>query len=179
MPSVRKDREDAVAKLTKDFDGLQGLVVAGYVGVKTQELNELRGKLRPHQARCQIVKNRLAKIALQNKGISVGFADFFKGQSALIIQKGDAVAGLKVLVEFEKTHANMKIRAAYLDGKVVKGGDLKTIASLPTRNVLLAQLLGQFQGPLTGFARLLQADLRNLAVLLNQVAKKMEKGGAA
>jgi ribosomal protein L10 len=71
-------------------------------GVKTQELNELRTKLRPLQARCQIVKNRLAKIALKNKGIDVGFGDYFKGQSALIIQKGDAVAGLKVLVEFEK-----------------------------------------------------------------------------
>ncbi len=54
MPSLRKERVAAVDTLTKDFDGLQGLVVAGYVGVKTQELNELRGKLRPLQARCQI-----------------------------------------------------------------------------------------------------------------------------
>lgn len=176
MPSLRKERVAAVDTLTKDFDGLQGLVVAGYVGVKTQELNELRGKLRPLQARCQIVKNRLAKIALKNKGIDVGFGDYFKGQSALIIQKGDAVAGLKVLVEFEKGHANMKIRAGYIDGKVIKPGDLKAMASLPPRKVLLSQFAAQLNSPLTKFAGVLQADLRNLASLLDQIAKKKEKG---
>ena len=60
MPSLRKEREESVQTLTQDFDGLEGLVVAGYVGVKTPELNELRGKLRPIKAKCQIVKNRLA-----------------------------------------------------------------------------------------------------------------------
>lgn len=179
MPSLRKDREAAVDTLTKEFDGLQGLVVAGYVGVKTQELNELRGKLRPHKARCQIVKNRLAKIALKNKGIDIGFSDFFKGQSALIIQKGDAIAGLKVLVEFEKTHANMKIRAGVIDGKVFKVADLKAVAGLPSRNVLLSQLLARLQGPLTQFAGAITADLRNLASLLDQVAKRKEKAGQA
>ena len=179
MPSLRKDRESAVDTLTKEFDGLQGLVVAGYVGVKTQELNELRLKLRPHKARCQIVKNRLAKIALKNKGIDVGFAEFFKGQSALIIQKGDAVAGLKVIVEFEKSHANMKIRAGVIDGKVFKSGDLKAVAALPSRPVLLSQLLARLQGPLTQFAGAITADLRNLASLLDQVAKQKEKAAKA
>jgi large subunit ribosomal protein L10 len=177
MPSLRKDREEAVDTLTKEFDGLQGLVVAGYVGIKTQELNELRGKLRPHKARCQIVKNRLAKIALKNKGIDIGFSEFFKGQSALIIQKGDAIAGLKVLVEFEKTHANMKIRAGVIDGKVFKGTDLKAVAGLPPRPVLLSQLLARLQGPLTQFAGAMTADLRNLASLLDKIAKQKEGAG--
>lgn len=179
MPSLRKEREAAVDTLTKEFDGLQGLVVAGYVGVKTQELNDLRGKLRPLKARCQIVKNRLAKIALKNKGIDVGFAEFFKGQSALIIQKGDAVAGLKVLVEFEKSHANMKIRAGVLDGKVFNVGQLKMVASLPPRPVLLSQLLASLQGPLSQFASVITADLRNLASLLEQVGRKKEKAANA
>ena len=177
MPSLRKDREVAVDTLTREFDGLQGLVVAGYVGVKTQELNELRGKLRPHKARCQIVKNRLAKIALKNKGIDLGFSEFFKGQSALIIQKGDAIAGLKVLVDFEKTHANMKIRAGVIDGKVFNVSELKAVAGLPSRNVLLSQLLARLQGPLTQFAGAITADLRNLASLFDQIAKQKEKAG--
>lgn len=177
MPSLRKERVEAVDTLTNDFADIQGLVVAGYVGIKTQELNELRGKLRPHNARCQIVKNRLAKIALKNKGIDIGFSEFFKGQSALIIQKGDAIAGLKVLVEFEKSHSNMKIRAGVIDGKVFKGAELKTVAGLPSRSVLLSQLLARFQGPLTQFAGAITADLRNLASLLDQIAKQKEKAG--
>jgi ribosomal protein L10 len=78
----------------------------------------------------------LAKIALKNKGIDIGFSEFFKGQSALIIQKGDAIAGLKVLVEFEKTHANMKIRAGVLTAKFLMAADLKAVAGLPPRPVL-------------------------------------------
>ena len=175
MPSLRKEREESVQTLTQDFDGLEGLVVAGYVGVKTPELNELRGKLRPIKAKCQIVKNRLAKIALKNKGIDGAFSDFFTGQSALVIQKGDAIAGLKVLVEFEKAHENWKIRAGFINGKVIKPAEIKAMASLPSRNVLLAQLLGRLQGPLQGFHGVLNAHLQNLAGALDQIAKQKEK----
>lgn len=174
MPSLRKDRESAVHTLTKDFDGIEGSVVAGYVGVKTPELNELRGKLRPLKAKCQIVKNRLAKIALKNKGIDENFGKLFTGQSALIIQKGDAVASLKVIMEFEKAHENVKVRGGLLNGKVMKPAEMKAVASLPPRPVLLATLLARLQGPLTGLAGVLTADLRNLAQLLDQVAKKKE-----
>jgi large subunit ribosomal protein L10 len=178
MPSLRKDREVAVDTLTKELEGLEGLVVADFVGVKTIELNELRGKLKPLKGRCQIVKNRLAKIALKNRGIDVGFAEFFKGQSALFIQKGDAFAGLKVIVDFERTNAKLKIRGGIVDGKVLNAGDLKAMASLPPRPILLAQLLARLQGPLTQLAGVLTADLRNLASVLDQVAKKKGQAGS-
>jgi ribosomal protein L10 len=79
MPSLRKDREAAVDTLTKEFDGLQGLVVAGYVGVKTQELNELRGKLRPAQSAMPDREKSVGENCVKNKGIDAGFGDFFKG----------------------------------------------------------------------------------------------------
>ncbi len=178
MPSLRKEREEAVQTLTRDFDGVEGLVVAGYVGVKTPELNELRSKLRPVKAKCRIVKNRLAKIASRNKGLDAGFERFFTGQSALIIQKGDAIAGLKVLVEFEKGHANMKIRGGLINGKVVKTAEIKEMASLPPRPMLIAQFMRSLQGPLQQFHGVLSAPLGNLARVLDQFAKKKEKQGS-
>lgn len=174
MPSLRKERVESVEKLTKEFDGVQGLVVAEFVGVKTPELNELRNKLRPIQGKCQIVKNRLAKIALKNRGIDDAFAEFFTGQSALVIQKGDAITGLKTVVDFAKDHANWKIRAGYMDGKVLKPADLKAVASLPGRQVLLGMLAAGLNSPIQKMHGVLSAHLRNLVNVLDQVGKKKE-----
>lgn len=178
MPSVRKEREETVAVLTKTLEDVQGLVVAEYTGVKTPELNELRSKLKPMKGECRIVKNTLAQLALKNRGLE-SFSEFFMGQSALVIQKGDAVATLKLLVDFTKSHENLKIRAGYLAGQVYKAAELKAIASLPPRKVLLAQFLGGLQAPLSQLHGVLSANLRNLACALDQIAKRKEKSAPA
>ena len=175
MPSLRKEREEAVATLSRELkEDLQGLVVAGYANVKTPELNELRGKLRPLRARCSVVKNSLAKLALKNAGVNGSFGDFFQGPSALVIQKGDPLVSLKALVDFERAHVNFKIRAGHMNGRVMNVAEIKAIASLPSKTVLLAQLLGRLQGPLYGFRGVLEAHLRYLINALEQASKKKE-----
>jgi large subunit ribosomal protein L10 len=175
MPSLRKEREEAVATLSRELkDDLQGLVVAGYASVKTPELNELRGKLRPLKARCSVVKNSLAKLALKNAGVDGAFGEFFEGPSALVIQKGDPLVSLKALVDFERAHGNFKIRAGHMNGRVMGLAELRVVASLPSKTVLLAQLLGRLQGPLYGFRGALEAHLRYLINALEQASKKKE-----
>jgi len=177
MPRLKKDREELVTSLSEKLAGGTGLVVAGYVGVKTPELNELRGKLRPVKGCCQIVKNRLAKIAFKNNNIDSHFGDLFEGQSALILQEGDAVAGLKVLVDFEKTHAKLKIRGAFLEGKVFDANQIKILATLPSKNQLMSIMLSRMMGPVTGLAGVLTSDLRTLAGLLEQICTKKKANG--
>lgn len=178
MPSLRKEREDIVGSLTKEIGTVGGLVVAGYVGVKTPELNELREKLRPLNTRCTVVKNTLAKIALKNAGINGGFSDHFDGQSALVIQKGDPMDTYKVLVDFEKAHANFKIRAAHMGGLTLDNAQVKAMAALPSKKVLLSILLSRLQGPLQGLHSVLTGPLRYAVSALDQVAKKKEAAGA-
>ncbi|HRY29482.1 MAG TPA: 50S ribosomal protein L10 [Elusimicrobiota bacterium] len=183
MPSVRKEREASVALLTKAFEDVQGLVVSEYTGMKTPELNELRSKLRPLKGECRIVKNTLVQIALKNSGIEK-FGEYFTGPSALVIQRGDAVTSLKVVIDFSKQHENLKVRAGYLNGQILSAAELKAVAALPPRIVLLSQLAGGLQGPLSRFHGVLSASLRNLATALDQVSKKKAAaapagGGAA
>lgn len=178
MPSLRKDREENVATLSGELKDVNGLVVAGYVGVKTPELNELRDKLRPVNGRCAVVKNTLAKLALKNAGIDSGLDNFFEGQSALVLQKGDAVAGMKVLVDFERAHSNFKIRAGRMEGRVFGPAEIKVVAALPPRPVLLSILLSRMQSPLQGFHSVLTGPLRYLITALNETAKKKEAAGA-
>jgi large subunit ribosomal protein L10 len=176
MASTRKQREEAVATLTQDFEDVKGLVVAEYAGVKTPELNELRDKLRPLKSQCRIVKNTLTRIALKNRGMDA-FGEFFTGSSALVIQKGDAAAATKVVVDFAKAHENLKVRAGYIDGRIYKAQELKSLASLPPKPVLIAQLAGTLQAPLARLQGVLSASVRGLAQALDQVAKKKQGAG--
>jgi large subunit ribosomal protein L10 len=178
MPTkTRKQREETVAELNDVLGNAQGIVVADYVGVKTPELNELRLKLRPSNSECRIVKNTLTKIALKSKGFEP-LAEFFTGQSALVIQKGDTSDSLKALFDFSKTHENWKIRAGVVGGTLMKTAELKALASLPPRPVLLSQLLRALQSPVTKLASVMSAPTRQLATVLSNVAKKKEAPGA-
>ena len=99
-------------------------------------------------------------------------ADALKGPSAIIIEKGDAIATIKAIFEFAKSHENIKVNAGYLDGKVLSDKELKAISTLPSREVLIAQLLGTLQAPMVNLVSVLQAPMRDLVGVLDQVAKK-------
>lgn len=171
MASTRHQREENVLDLTRDLQELTGVVVAGYAGTKTQELNDLRAKLRPAKGQCRVVKNTLAQRALDSRGLK-GLADFFEGPSALVVQHGDAVASLKILMDFEKTHQTFKIRGGQVEGQIFRSAQLKVLASLPGKRELIAQVASRLNSPIQGLHTVLRAPLGQLAAALSEVARK-------
>jgi len=169
MPTAEK--KQTVDALTKEAKESTGLVVTAFKGLKTTEINEFRLKLRPLKGTYKVVKNSLTRIALKNAGMDA-LADALKGPSAIVIEKGDPVATIKAVFDFAKTHENMKVNAGYLDGKVLSDKELKAISTLPSREVLIAQLLGTLQAPLVNLVSVLQAPIRDLVGVLDQIAKK-------
>ena len=99
-------------------------------------------------------------------------ADKLEGPTAIVLERGDAIAAMKIVFEFAKTHESLKIQGGFFDGKVVTDKELKAIASLPSRNVLLSQLLGTLQAPMVNLVSVLQAPMRDLVGVLDQIAKK-------
>ncbi|MFA5975029.1 MAG: 50S ribosomal protein L10 [Elusimicrobiota bacterium] len=169
MPTQQKIK--AVEDIEKQTKDCNGFIVAGFKAMKTVELNEMRLKLRALQGECHVVKNSLTRIALRQAGMEA-LADALQGPSAIVLERGDAIATTKAVFEFAKTHVSLKINGGYFDGKVVTAAELKAIASLPTREVLLATLLGTLQAPLVNLVSVLQAPVRDLVSVLDQVAKK-------
>ena len=169
MPTEQKTK--AVQHLEKEAKESKGLIVTSFKALKTVEFNEMRAKLRPLKTEYRVVKNSLTRIALKNAGMAE-LAEMLQGPTALVIERGDTLAATKALFEFARTHENLKINGGILDGKVLSGKDLKAIASLPSREVLLAQLLGTLQAPMVGLVSVLQAPMRDLVGVLDQVAKK-------
>jgi len=169
MPTEQKTQ--AVKDLEKDAREAAGLILTSFKALKTVEFNEMRAKLRPSKSEYRVVKNSLTKIALKNAGMGA-LADKLEGPTAIVLERGDAIAAMKIVFDFAKTHENLKIKGGFFDGKVVSDKELKAIASLPSRNVLLAQLLGTLQAPMVNLVSVLQAPMRDLVGVLDQIAKK-------
>jgi len=169
MPAQQKS--SVVQELEKQARECKGLIVTSFKGLKTVEFNEIRQKLRPLQCEYRVVKNSLTRLALKNAGMDA-LADALQGPTAVIIEKGDAVAATKVVFEFAKTHESVKVNGGYFEGKVLSHQELKAIASLPPRETLLAKLLGTLQAPMVNLVGVLQAPVRDLVNVLDQLAKK-------
>ena len=169
MPTAEK--KQVVEQFEKRAREAKAIVVTSFVGLKTVEFNELRAKLRPLKGEYAVVKNSLTRLALKNAGFE-DLAKVLEGPSAIVIEKGDPVSTTKAIFDFAKTHENIKIRGGIFDGKVVTDKQLKAIASLPSREVLLATLLGTLQAPAVSLVSVLQAASRDLVNVLDAFAKK-------
>jgi len=169
MPTAEK--KQTVENLTKEVKESAGLVLTAFKGLKTTEINEFRLKLKSQKGTYRIVKNSLTRIALKNAGLEA-LADSLKGPSAIVIEKGDPIATLKIIFDFAKSHENIKVSAGIFDGKVLTSHDLKAISSLPSKEVLIAHLLGTLQAPMVNLVSVLQAPVRDLVGVLDQIAKK-------
>jgi large subunit ribosomal protein L10 len=172
MPTAQKTK--VVETFEKEARESTGLIVTSFKALKTVEFNEMRAKLRPLKGNYRVVKNSLTRIALKNAGLTA-LAEMFDGPTAIVIERGDAIATTKAVFEFAKSHENLKIHGGLFDGKVVSAKELKEIASLPTKEVLIATLLGTLQAPLVNLLSVLSAPLRELVNVLDAVAKKEEK----
>jgi len=169
MPTEQKTK--AVQELEKQAKESKGLIITSFKALKTVEFNEMRVKLRAVSGEYRVVKNSLTRIALKSAGMAE-LADKLDGPTAIVIERGDAIAATKIVFDFAKTHENLKVNGGYFNGKIVTDKELKAIASLPSREVLLAQLLGTLQAPMVNLVSVLRAPMRDLVGVLDQIAQK-------
>ena len=160
-----------IRDLNHTLSEVEGVVVAKLDQVPTRDLNQLRHSL---GGSFYVVKNSLCRIAFREKG----WADLEKvleGTCAISPIRGDVVALAKLLVQFQKDHQGFVLQGGVLTGQTLGAKELKTLAALPSRQVLLSQLAGVVQSPLRSLAFLLSAPIRGLAIALAAVAQKKEK----
>ncbi|MCL2390238.1 MAG: 50S ribosomal protein L10 [Endomicrobia bacterium] len=168
MPNLKNQQE--LKSLTEKFKAMKGLILTEYHGLNVEEISELRSKLRPLNSEYTVVKNTLSEIALKEMGIETG--DNFIGPTALVIENGDIVSPAKVVVEFAKTHAKLRVKAGFIEGKFVNAAVVEQLSALPSREVLIAKMLGSMNSPITGFVNVLAANIRGLVTVLDAISKK-------
>lgn len=159
---------EIVEAYSERFKGAKGVYLADYKGIDVQTVTEMRKQFRESGVEYKVLKNRLAKRALNNAGISE-LDEYLKGVTAFIITDDDPVSPAKIIKEFNKKNEILHVKAVYVEGKILSDEDAKKLADLPSRDILLSQFVGVLQAPMTKFAATLQASMQKLARTLDAV----------
>ena len=145
-------------EITKDLRERLGrsavVIVTDYKGLDVTSLNTLRRQLREAACEYQVVKNTLLLRAAEETSVAL-IKDHFTGPNAVALSYDDPVAPAKVLTEFSKDHDALDIKVGVLNGKILDAGDIKALATLPSREVLLSQVLAAMNGVAGSFVRVL------------------------
>lgn len=164
-------KKQVVEEIKVRLQKTQGAVLTDYRGLNVAEVTELRSKLRESGVEFKVLKNTLTRIAAHEIGLE-GLDPYLQGPTAIAFGSTDPIAPAKILSEFAKTHKALEIKAGILENKVIDNEEVKVLAELPSREVLLAKLLGAMQSPMYGFAGSLQGLLRKFVYALNAVHEK-------
>ncbi len=173
--ATRVEKEQLVAQMKSELESAKGAVLVEYSGLTVAAATELRRKFLAHNVRYHVIKNTLTAIAARELGLD-SFADQLHGPNALAVSDNDAVAPAKALKEFlEETKSTaITMKAGLLEGEVVGLDAVKELADLPSREVLLAKVVGSMQAPITGFVRCLNGNITNLVYVLEAIRKQKE-----
>lgn len=174
---TRDQKAKAVETMTTEIAKATNAFVIEFKGITVPQVTDLRQKIRDTNSTYVVVKNTLALIALKDSAM-IELKEHFSGPTAIAYNQGDAVALAKALTRFAKDVPALTFKGALLDGKVVPASQIDNIASLPSREELVSKLLYVLQSPMRGLAIVLNANIRNLAVVLDQISKSKSDSGA-
>jgi len=167
---MRPEKANLVADLLSKLNASPFLFVADYTGLRVDQFSELRIRLAGAGARCHVVKNTFLRRAAKEAGLPE-LGDL-KGQTAIIVGDKDVAAAAKVVKGFVAEFQKPVVKLGVIDRAVVSSDQIKAIADLPAREILLAQLLGVLQAPAARLVRTLNEPASALARILQAKAEK-------
>jgi len=173
MAVIRPEKVAKIAEVKDLLTNSKCTILVDYCGLTVAQDTKLRRAMRQAGIKYSVVKNTFIRIAAQEAGIE-GLDSYLEKNTAIASSAEDPVAVAKILTDFAKENKVMTIKAGVLDGKVIGEEDIKALASLPSREVLLAKMLGSMMSPISGLANVLQGTIRNFVYVLEAVRKEKE-----
>jgi large subunit ribosomal protein L10 len=140
----RKEKEQVIFDLSKKIEGYKAVVLTHYRGLNVEQMNHLRKRLKEEKVSYHVIKNTLMKLASKGTDLEK-LNDYFAGPTAIAISYGDPILLAKAFSEFIKTQPSLEIKVGLIEGRVTSPEEVKALATMPSREVLLAQILGGIQ----------------------------------
>jgi large subunit ribosomal protein L10 len=172
----RQQKESVVSDFKDMLSSANATFLVCYRGLKVKDMSDLRRSLRDNGGKLKVTKARLMKRAAEGiEGVDT-FKEDFKDQIGLVFAMEEAPPVAKALVDFSKDNEALKVISGFFESKMLTSDEVKFFASIPSREVLLAQLAGTLQAPIAGLARQLNMLVVQLLYALKAVAEKKDRG---
>ena len=169
MPKTKQQKKEIINQLKDDFSQAKSVVFTSYHGLTVADVEELRGKMREEDVKYGVAKKTLIKKALEDtkiKGIDV---DKLEKEVAVSFGMTDEVMPARILKNFSKYHDQIEFLGGVLEGKYIEAAEVSNLSMIPTRDELLAKVVGSIKAPVSGLVNVLKGNLRNLVYVLNAV----------
>lgn len=170
-------KQEIVSDIHEKFEKSKIVIVTDYKGLDVATMTDLRAKLREADVEYRVVKNTLLVRAAKDTDAEA-IVDSFKGPTAIAMSFSDPVAPAKVLTDFAKENKKLEIKSGVMEGKPLDEAGIKALSSLPSREVLLAQVLSTMNGVPTSFVRVLNAVPQSLVYALSAIRDQKESAAA-
>ncbi|KXB44392.1 hypothetical protein HMPREF3188_01287 [Tissierellia bacterium KA00581] len=153
---VLEQKQAVVSGIKEKIENSGSLVLVDYRGLTVEEVTDLRKKYREAGVQYKVYKNTMMKIAFKELGFE-DFNQYLQGPSAVAFSSEDVTAAARITNEFAKNNEKLVIKAGILEGKLLDAQEVKAVANIPSREVLIAKLLGSFKAPVSNFVYMLDA----------------------
>jgi large subunit ribosomal protein L10 len=170
---LKQEKEKVVLELTEKMKSAKAIYLTDFTGLDVIRATELRKKLREASVEYQVVKNTLAQLAAKNAGMEM-LMDYLTGPTGLAFGIKDPIVPAKILVEFGKDDNKPSVKVGVVEGKMVDVQQVKQLAMLPSREVLLSQVLSALQSPISGLVGALEGIIRKFVGTVDAIAKQKE-----
>ena len=175
---VTSAKQAVVAQLKEQLESAKGVVLTSYKGLTVAQDTELRRELREAGVSYHVVKNTMLRIAAKEAGLE-GIEEHLEGTTAFAFSTEDAVAPAKVICSFIKKNKLedaevLTVKVGMVEGKVIGVDEVKALAALPSREELIAKLLGSMNAPISNTVNVLQGVIRNAVYVLDAIRSQKE-----
>lgn len=173
MPTTEKTA--VIEELRQAFDGAAAIVLADFTGLDVEAMTKLRRKCREKGVTLSVVKNTLAVKAVKALELE-SLAPYFKGATAVAVSQDDPTTPARILVDFRKDHEKLEVKLGYVEGRVLSPQEVKALASLPTREQLISQVMQLAMAPAQGLVWALKDSVGRAVRTVDAIRDGMEKG---
>ncbi len=168
---ARPEKVAEVEAIAQRIQSAQSMVLADFTGLSVLQMTEFRRTCRAKSVECRVVKNRLAIIAADNADMAI-MKDHLTGPTAIMFGPESQVDPAKIVVDFAKDNEAMEIKGGFLDGEYLDMSQVVALSKVPSKDELIAKMMGSINSPLTGVVMVMNGVMSGLARVIDAVAKQ-------